>query len=101
MKIRKNDEVKILIGKDQGKTGKVMRVLTKEGRAFIEGLNLSKRHLGKRGQTEGGVIDLAKSVNMSNLALICPSCKKTTRVGFKIEGEQKQRLCKKCGEVIK
>lgn len=101
MKIKKNDEVKVLIGKDHGKTGKVIRVFSKEDKVLVEGLNLSKRHIRKMGQTEGGIIDIAKSLNISNVALVCPACKKTTRVGAKIEGTSKYRMCKKCREVIK
>lgn len=101
MKIKKGDEVKLLLGKDQGKTGKVVKVLAKEGKAFVEGVNAYKRHIRKMGQNEGGILEINKPVNMSNLALICPACKKPTRVGYKIEGENKLRICKKCQEVVK
>lgn len=100
-KLQTGDEVKILLGKDHGKTGKVVRVLGREDKVWLNGLNLYKRHVRKTGQTEGGIIDIAKPVNISNVALVCPSCKKETRVGFKVEGDIKNRICKKCGEVIK
>jgi len=100
-KIKKGDNVQILLGKDRGKAGTVERVLLKNGRAVILGLNVFKRHVKKQGELEGGTIDLSKSINMSNLAIICPSCKKVSRVGFKIEGQEKFRFCKKCKKEIK
>ncbi|RJP46057.1 MAG: 50S ribosomal protein L24 [Armatimonadetes bacterium] len=101
MKIRKGDEVKILLGKDQGKTGKVMRVLPKDERVVVEGVNMYKRHVRKMGKSEGGIIEINKPVNISNVALICTNCKKTTRVAFKKDGQVKLRVCHKCQEVIK
>lgn len=101
MKIKKGDKVKILLGKDHGKEGKVAFVLGKESRVFVEGVNLYKRHVRKQGSIEGGIINIPKSLNVSNVALICPNCKKPTRVGFKFEGNEKLRICKKCGKEIK
>ena len=99
-KIHKGDTVQILLGKDRGKTGTVERVLSKEGRVFIGGVNLVKRHVKKQGQIEGGIIDIVKPMNISNVSLVCPSCKKPTRVGIKITGTSKVRFCKKCGKEI-
>lgn len=99
-KIKKGDEVKVLIGKDRGKTGIIERFLPKKDRAVILGINVYKRHVKKQGGMEGGTIDLSKSVNISNLELICPSCKKPTRVGIKIMGDEKIRFCKKCNKEI-
>lgn len=102
MKIRKNDTVQIQLGKDRGKSAKVLRVLTKEGKILVEGLNMYKRHIGKKaGLKEGNILEIAKPLNISNVILVCPACKKTTRVGYKIEGKVKVRICKKCQEVIK
>ncbi len=105
MKIKKGDTVKILLGKDSGKTGVVDRVLAKKGKVVISGLNLYKRHVKKQGHPpaggEGGVIEIVKPLNISNVALVCSGCKKTTRVGFKFEGSDKVRFCKKCGKGIK
>lgn len=101
MKIKKNDTVQLLLGKDRGKTGKVLRVLVKDKKVSVEGVNVYKRHVRKSGQTEGGVLEITKPVNISNVALVCPGCKKAGRVGYKIEGESKVRVCKKCKEVIK
>lgn len=101
MKIKKGDKVKILLGKDRGKEGKVAYVLGKDKKAFVEGANLYKRHVKKQGTIEGGIIDLPKPMDISNIALVCPNCNKSTRVGFKMEGNEKVRVCKKCQKEIK
>lgn len=100
-KIKKGDNVKILLGKDSGQTGTVDRVLTKAGKVVVGGKNVYKRAVRRMNNQEGGIIDLVKPMNISNVALICPSCKKPTRVGFKIEGTEKVRVCRKCGKDIK
>ncbi len=100
IKLRKGDKVKVFLGKDNGKEGTIEKVLGKDGKIYVAGVNLVKRHVRKQGQVEGGIIDLPKPINMSNVELICPSCKKTTRVGFKIDGKTKVRVCKKCGKNI-
>lgn len=101
MKIKKDDTVKILTGKDGGKSGKVLRVFTKESKVLVEGLNMVKRHIKKMRNMESGIMEINKPVDISNVALICPACKKTTRVGYKIEGDKKVRMCKKCQEAVK
>lgn len=107
MKIKKGDKVKILAGKDSGKTGKVLQIFPKEGRASIEGLNILIKHLRPQKQGEKGQrIEFPGLVNISNLALVCPKCGKTSRVSHKIvkseEGgkDRKFRVCKKCEETI-
>ncbi len=104
MKIKKNDKVKMLSGKDRGKTGKVTFVLGKDRenkKVVVEGLNMFKRHQRpkKQGQ-KGQIVSIERPVRVSTVQLICPSCGKPTRVGRKIEGENKTRVCKKCGAVI-
>lgn len=99
-KLKKGDKVKIMLGKDRGKEGTVDRVLGKDKKIFVAGINLFKRHVRKQGKVEGGIIDLIKPMNLSNVELICPSCKKLTRIGFKFEGKTKIRACKKCGKNI-
>lgn len=101
MKIKKGDTVKVLLGKDSGKEGKVAFVLGKDKKVFVEGANIYKRHVKKQGQIEGGIIDLPKPFDISNVALVCPNCKKLTRVGYKIVGSDKLRICKKCNKEIK
>lgn len=99
-KIVKGDHVKVMLGKDSGKTGDVERVLEKDGKAFVAGINVYKRHIRRQNQIEGGVIDMVKPVNISNLQLVCPKCKKPTRVGFEVTKDGKVRVCKKCKAVI-
>lgn len=101
MKIQKGDKVKIMLGKDRGKEGKVEFVRGKEGKVFVGGANLYKRHVKKYKDMQGGIIDIPKPLDVSNVALICPNCNKLTRVGYKIEGNEKMRICKKCGKEIK
>lgn len=105
MKIKKGDQIKVLLGKDKGKIGTVERVLGKNNKVFIPGINVYKRHVPKKvasqASSEGGVIDIVKPLNVSNIALICPNCKKPTRIGFKKIGDTKVRICKKCQKEIK
>jgi len=97
MKIKKGDLVKMLSGKDKGKTGKVLRVDVSENKAVIEGLNLVKKHKRPRKEGEKGQrVEIPRSINVSSIALVCPKCGKTTRVGYKKTGDKKFRLCKKC-----
>jgi len=97
MKIKKNDQVKILAGKDRGKTGKVLRVLTEEGKVIVEGVNIVKKHVKPRKEGEKGQrIELPGKANISNVMLVCPKCGKPTRVGYKIADKNKFRICKQC-----
>lgn len=101
MKIKKDDTVLIISGKDQGKKGKVMEVLPQQGRVIVEGLNLRKKHVKPKKQGEKGqVVEIPGPVDISNVKLICPKCKKPVRVGYKIEGDKKFRMCKKCKQTI-
>lgn len=100
-KIKKGDNVKVLLGKDSGRTGTVEKVLGKIGKVVVGGINIYKRSVKKMGNNQGGIIDLIKPVDISNIALICPNCKKQTRVAFMVEKDIKLRVCKKCGKEIK
>lgn len=100
-KIKKGDKVKILLGKDRGKEGKVERVLAQENKVIILGINIYKRHVRKQANLAGGILDIPKPLDISNVDLICPNCGKPTRVGFKKQGDSKLRMCKKCGKEIK
>lgn len=100
-KLIKGDKVKILLGKDRGKEGAVEKLLAKEGKVYVAGVNMVKRHVKGRDGVEGGIIDIIKPVDISNAALICPSCKKQTRVGFEIlKDGKKVRVCRKCKKQI-
>lgn len=101
MKIKKGDKVKILLGKDRGKEGKVEFVLAKKNKVFVGGVNLYKRHVKKHGDVQGGIIDIPKPLDVSNVVLICSNCNKMTRVGYKMVANEKVRVCRKCGKEIK
>ncbi len=101
MKIKTNDQVKILTGKDRGKTAKVIQVFPADDRVVAEGVNQIKKHLRARSRTEKGqVIALSAPLHISNVALVCPKCSRPIRIGFKIEGDKKMRVCRKCKAVI-
>ncbi len=98
MKIKLNDQVKVITGKDSGKTGKVTQVLTKTGQVVVAGANLYRRHLKKQSdQNPGGVVSIERPLNQSKVQVICPSCHKPSRIGYTLlpTGE-KVRSCKKC-----
>lgn len=101
MKIKKGDTVKVLSGKDKGKSGKIIRLIPKKGRVAIEGLNVYKKHSKPKKEGEKGeIIDVVRPINVSNVALMCPSCSKATRIGMRIDDGNKVRYCKKCNKVI-
>lgn len=101
MKIKTGDEVKIVRGKENGKTGKVMKVFGKEDKVLVEGLNQFKRHIKARTQNQKSeIITITKPVQVSNVRFMCPKCKKETRIGYTIEKGIKARICRKCGKEI-
>ena len=101
MNIRKGDTIKIIKGKDRGKTGKVINVERISNKITAEGLNLFKKHSKpkKQGQ-KGEVILVARPLNIANAMIICPACKQAVRVGYRFENGVKARLCKKCNSKI-
>ena len=101
-KIRKNDQVMIVKGKEQGKTGRVIRVIPDKGHVLIEKLNLVKRHTKPSAKyKQGGIIEKEAPLAISNVMLLCDKCKGPVRVGRKVlEDGKRVRLCKKCGEVF-
>jgi large subunit ribosomal protein L24 len=101
-KIRKNDEVQVLTGKDRGRRGPVRSVLPKDGRALVTGINMVKRHRRSTNpQQPSGIIDMEAPIALSNLAVVCKSCGKAVRVGFRLlEDDRKVRFCKQCNEAI-
>jgi len=100
LKIKKGDTVKITIGKDKGREGKVERVMPKEQKVIVPGVNMYKKHVKGMGEQKGGIYDIPRALSFGKIALICPKCKKITRVGFKIAGTEKVRICKKCNKEI-
>ncbi len=99
MKIRKGDRVRVLSGKDRGKTGVVTRSIPETGRVIVDGVNIAKKHQKPTSQTNtGGIIDKEMPIPASNVAIVCNSCGKPTRVGHRFEGDgTKVRICRKCG----
>ena len=102
MKIRKGDQVYVIAGKDVGKTGEVTRVIPERDRVIVDGVNVAKRHQRATNATmQGGIIDKDMPLPVANVALVCPSCGKPTRVGYVIKDDgTKVRSCKKCGKDI-
>jgi large subunit ribosomal protein L24 len=99
LKIKKGDRVRVLTGKDRGKTGNVTRVMPAAGKLIVDGVNVAKKHQkATKATMQGGIIDKDMPLPVANVALLCPSCGKATRVGYKIDGDgTKVRVCKKCG----
>jgi len=98
MAVRKGDEVRVLAGKDVGKTGTVTRVIAATDRVIVDGINIAKKHQKPtRSTQQGGIIDKEMPIHVSNVGIVCAKCKKTTRVGHRFDGDTKIRVCRKCG----
>ncbi len=98
-RLRRDDEVLVIAGRDKGKRGKIQRVLNDKDKVLVEGVNMVKRHLraGAEGARQAGIIDKEMPINSSKLMPVCPSCDKPTRVAVKLlEDGTKSRMCKKC-----
>jgi large subunit ribosomal protein L24 len=102
MKIRKNDTVLVIAGKDKGKKGKVRKALPREDKVIIEGLNMIKRHSRTKGQAkQAGIIELESPLHVSKVMIICSKCTKPARVGLRfLEDGKRVRFCRACSEVI-
>jgi large subunit ribosomal protein L24 len=101
MKIKKGDQVAIVTGKDNGKKGTVEKVFAKESKVLVEGINQYKRHLKGRVQGQKSeIITITKPLALANVQLLCPKCKKVTRVGYKMIKDGKVRICRKCNAEI-
>ena len=102
MNIRREDIVKVLAGKDRGKTGKVLKIFPRQNKAIIEGINYVKRHSrNTQNNPQGGIVQKESLIDISNLAIVCARCSKPARVGFSILTDgTKSRYCKKCQETI-
>ncbi len=101
-KIKKNDIVYVLAGRDAGKTGKVFRVYVKKGKALVEGINYVKKHARKTKQDQqGGIIQKESPIHTSSLSPFCRTCSKPARVGISVLADgTRSRFCKRCKEVI-
>ncbi len=101
MKLLKGDNIKVLAGKDKGKEGIVEKTYRKQNKVLVLNINVYKKHIKKNEKMpKGGVVELPRPIDVSKLGLICPKCKKVTRVGYKIEKDKKIRFCKKCLEKL-
>ena len=111
MKLKRGDTVKILIGKDKGKTGKVERFYPVSSKVLVEGINKFKRHIKSRTKDQKSeIVEITKPLSISNVVMVCPNCKKTAKIGYKMstkggsvsggEKNTKIRVCRKCGKNI-
>ncbi len=107
MKIKRDDKILVISGKDRGKTGKLLRVLPKNDRVVVENINLMKRAVRPSNKNkQGGIVEFPASIPVSNVQLVCSHCNKATRIGYRINKDAKgskkykERICKKCQGVI-
>ncbi len=101
VKIKKGDAVEVISGKNRGKKGKVIKLLTKKDRVLVERVNIVKRHQKPTKTSQGGIVEKEAGVHVSNVALVCPKCDKGVRIGFKIHSDgEKVRVCRNCGEEL-
>jgi large subunit ribosomal protein L24 len=101
-KIKKNDLVMVVSGRDRGKTGKVTKVLPKQGKVIVERLNLVKRHMKPRSGTQaGGIVEKEAPLSIAKVMAFCERCNAPVRVGYKVGADQaKSRVCRRCGEML-
>ena len=101
MKIKSGDIVLIIAGKDRNKSGKVTEVCPKDNKIIIESLNIIKKHVRPKKQGEKGQkVEVPRAIDASNVKIVCPKCKKPTRIGNRILENNKIRICKKCNQEI-
>ena len=99
-KIRKNDTVEVIAGKDKGKRGTVVRVILKKDAVIVSGVNIVKKAMKKRSQQDqGGIAEVEAPLNISNVAIVCKKCG-ATKIGYKMDGDKKVRVCRKSGDVL-
>jgi large subunit ribosomal protein L24 len=98
VKLRKGDKVRVIAGKDLGREGEIMRVIPEKNRVIVEGVNIAKKHQRQtRATMQGGIIDKDMPINASNVAFVCGSCDKPTRIGYRLQPDGKKvRICRKC-----
>ena len=101
MKLKKGDIVQINAGKDRGKKGKILTMLPGAMRVVVEGANMRVKHIkAKRQGEKGQSVQIPVSMHISNVQMVCPKCSKPTRIGYRVEGDMKFRICKKCGAEV-
>jgi len=100
-KIRKDDTVEVIAGKDKGKRGTVVRVISKKDAVIVSGVNIVKKAMKKRSQQDqGGIVEVEAPLNISNVGIVCKKCGRPVKVGYKMNGDKKVRVCRKCGETL-
>lgn len=100
-KIRKDDTVEVIAGKDKGKRGTVVRVITKKDAVIVSGVNIVKKAMKKRSQQDqGGIVEIEAPLNISNVGIVCKKCGRPVKAGYKLNGDKKIRVCRKCGETL-
>jgi large subunit ribosomal protein L24 len=101
MKLKKGDQVIVTIGKDKGRKGKIEKVFPRLNKVLIPGINVYKKHVKPQGEGKpGGIVDVVKPLSVSNVALLCSKCGQQTRVGYKVDKNDKYRICRKCQAII-
>jgi len=99
-KLRKEDLVQVIAGKDKGKQGKILKIDREKGRIIVAGINMMKKTMKKKNQQDrGGIAEIEASLDISNVMIVCKKCG-PVKIGYKIDGETKKRVCRKCGEVL-
>jgi large subunit ribosomal protein L24 len=99
-KLKKEDTVQIIAGKDKGKRGRILKILRDKDRVVVEGANIVKKARKRRNpQDRGGIVEIEAAIHSSNVQIVCKKCG-PTRIGFKLEGDAKTRICRKCGEAL-
>jgi large subunit ribosomal protein L24 len=98
VKLKKGDRVQVISGKDVGKQGEITRVIPARNRVIVDGVNVAKRHQrATRATMQGGIIDKDMPIHVSNVAIVCSTCG-PTRIGYRLIGAEKTRVCRKCGK---
>lgn len=100
IKLKAGDKIKVTLGKDKGREGKIEKVFPGQKTALIPEINIFKKHVKGASGQKGGIYDVPRPLAFSKIALVCPKCKKITRVGFKMVDNQKVRVCRKCSKEI-
>jgi len=101
MKIKTGDTVKVIAGKDKGKEAKVMKAYTRAKKVLMENINMFKKHVKKSEQNpQGGIVAAPRPLEVSNVMVICPKCKKPSRIGYQVTDGKKERICKNCKKTL-
>lgn len=99
-KLRREDLVQVIAGKDKGKQGKILKIDREKGRVIVAGINMIKKAMKKKSQTDrGGIVEIEAPLHISNVMIVCKKCG-PVRIGYKFDGDTKKRVCRKCGEVL-